>query len=154
MSVAATLSPAADVRADFPGMVTGEMGELQAADDVADGEHPLVGGAQAGIDLDALVRIGDAGFFQVQPLDVGAPPGGDEDAGAFDGPLGAAVFLAFGNWQGSSPALTAAPNVFKRWPTQAAAVSGSRRTVLCSVPNWSSASPKESGSRQRTAEPK
>ena len=60
------------------------MGELIAAGDVADGKDAFVRRAQAGVDADALLVVGDAGGLQIEPIDIGRPPGGDEQLRACD----------------------------------------------------------------------
>ena len=51
--------------------------ELQAAGDIADGEHPGVGGAQPRIHLDALRIVGDAGSREAEILDLRLAAGGE-----------------------------------------------------------------------------
>ena len=67
-----------DVLQHDAGVVRRNVGELKAADDVADGIHPLVARAQPRVDLDALLAVLDAGGLEPEAIDIGATPGGDQ----------------------------------------------------------------------------
>jgi hypothetical protein len=63
---------------DDAGVVIGDMRELQRAGDVADREHALVRGAQAPIDRDAAVGVGDAGLIEAKVIHGRTPARRDE----------------------------------------------------------------------------
>ena len=77
---------------DDAGVIAGDMGELRPARDIADGIDAAVGGAQAPVDDEraALVRR-DPGLVEVEPGEVGAPPGRDQQMRALDALLAGAV---------------------------------------------------------------
>ena len=66
------------------GVMAGHVGERVGADHVAGGEHPAVGGAQPGVDLDAAGAMSDPGGRQPQVLDHRAAPGGEQQRRALD----------------------------------------------------------------------
>ena len=70
---------------DHPGVVSGDMGKLQATGDIADGEYLFVGGSQPGIHADSHIRIADSGLIQPQAMNRRPPSGGDKDVGAGNG---------------------------------------------------------------------
>ena len=76
--------PQQGVADDDAGMVVGEVGELEAAGAIADGEDAAVRAAQAGIDRDAAPVVGDGGRLQPQAFDVGPAPGRHQQMGALD----------------------------------------------------------------------
>ena len=51
---------------DDAGVIVGDVGELRAADHVADGEHARVGGHEALVHLDAALVVLDAGGLEVE----------------------------------------------------------------------------------------
>jgi hypothetical protein len=63
---------------DDRGMRVGEVRELEEGSDVAGGEDPRVGGAQALVDLDPGLVVGDARRFEAEVLDVGRAADGDQ----------------------------------------------------------------------------
>src|SRR5262245_14142659 len=69
---------------DDAGMVVGNVGELRAADHVADGKYPGVRGHEAPVHLDAALVILDAGGLEVELCHVGHPPRGNEKMRALD----------------------------------------------------------------------
>jgi hypothetical protein len=65
-------------------LALGGVGELVAPQDVADGVDVPGPRLQEVVHLDAAAGVGaDADGLEVQPLDVGQPPGGDQDVRAF-----------------------------------------------------------------------
>jgi hypothetical protein len=65
-------------------MIGGEVGELRAADDIADGIDPAVRGPEAGIDLHALVGEGDARGLEAEIGHSWLPPCRHEKMGALE----------------------------------------------------------------------
>src|SRR6185295_15624558 len=67
---------------DDAGVVVGNVGELRAADDVADGQHAAVRGCEPLAHLDAALVVFDGRRLQVEAGDVGLAPGGNEQVRA------------------------------------------------------------------------
>ena len=61
-----------------PGMKAGDVGELRAAGDIADGVGAAIGGAQPGVHRNPAGVEGDAGHRQVEGFDGRAPARGDQ----------------------------------------------------------------------------
>src|SRR5262245_49365638 len=64
---------------DEAGMVVGEMGELPAAHDVADGVDPRVRGLEPLVDEDPIAISGDAGALEGEIVGIGASAGRDQE---------------------------------------------------------------------------
>ena len=71
--------------------MAGHVGELVAADYVADGENALVGRAQSRIDGDSGLAMGDPGGLETEVADVGPAAHRDQQVRALDAPLGAVL---------------------------------------------------------------
>src|SRR5262249_36719401 len=61
------------------GVIVGKMGELRAADHVADSVDATVSGLELLVHLDAVVRVGDASALEAERLEVRLAAGGDEE---------------------------------------------------------------------------
>ena len=63
------------------------MSELSPPGGVADREDPAVGGQEGPVGPDAVTIMGDAGGFQIEPLQRGGPAHGDEKVRSGDSDL-------------------------------------------------------------------
>ena len=77
---------------DDTGMIVGDVRELQAARDIADGIHAPVGRAQVGADRDAGLREFDAGRIEAEVGGIGLAAGCEQHVSAFDHILPACRF--------------------------------------------------------------